>query len=214
MTKKGHIYTPETVTLAAVREAFGGRPTFEWEGNCYAVACAVAPLVEGRPAYGHWLGTVSPRSPIWASRAGASFQRHGWVVCPDDRILDPTRWSFEARAPYIWLGYDADDEDAMEYDEGGQRARRAFRLPPPPDGEYGPPQQLSVDGPCLDVLCGLLGRAEVRNGFTFAQLGWLASGPLDDLGEHARTLFTELGRLERKALVPIDAWRLVMEVRS
>jgi len=193
---------PEDVTVELVTTSIGAAPAV-WEGNCYAVACAVAPLVGGRPAYGHWLGDVSPDGR-WASAGGRLFIRHGWVVLHDGRILDPTRWSFEAAKPYIWLG-----ENDGSYDEGGQGTRRSFRLPAPPD-EVEKFRVLKASSGCVGLLCGLLGRAQVRPEFTPQQLGWLASGPLDDLGEHAHEFFEALGKMKLKGLVPIDHWRMIM----
>lgn len=207
MGKTKKALRPEDVTVALVGKLVArrlGPAPADWEGNCHAVACAVAPLVGGRAAYGHWLGRVS-REGYWAKRTAAPFQRHGWVVLPDGRILDPTRWSFEATAPYIWLG----GNDGT-YDEGGDGLRVAMRAPPPKDGE-GPPRRgaLDVSRPCRACLNGLLGRAPANSMFFVMQLHWLATGPLDELGEHACEFFEALDGLELKALVPIDHWRAV-----
>jgi hypothetical protein len=92
---------PERLTIAEVERAIGLK-TSEWHGNCYSIACSIlrAGLVEGRPAYGHYLGPVASTG-YWASRRGSKFQRHGWIVLNDGRILDPTRWSFEDKKPYL-----------------------------------------------------------------------------------------------------------------
>jgi hypothetical protein len=197
--------SPESVDVALVSAAVGEKPP-AWEGNCYAVACKVAPLVGGRPAYGHWLGLAT--GAYWKDQAGRLFYRHGWVVLPDGRILDPTRWSFEGVAPYIWL--DANDGN---YDEGGQVLRHAFRLPAPPD-EVEKFRVLKVSSSCIDWLCGLLGRTQVRPEFTPQQLGWLASGPLANLGELAYEFFAALAKMKLKGLIPIDHWRMVMGVEK
>lgn len=203
---------PEDVTVKwvtkLVARSIGPTPA-AWEGNCYAVACAIAPLVGGRPAYGLWHGEVSSAG-YWANRAGQGFQRHGWVALPDGRILDPTRWSFEAVEPYIWLGENDDN-----YDEGGDHLRRAMRTPPPKDGD-GPPRQctLNVTPLCRARLNELLEREPARAHFYVTQLFWLACGPLDELGCYAREFFEALDSLGLKALVPIDHWHAVFATKG
>lgn len=198
---------PEDVTVEVVQKLVAkhlGPTPADWEGKCHAVACAIATLVGGRAAYGHWLGKVA-RTGYWSDRAGLPFQRHGWVVLPDGRILDPTRWSFEAAAPYIWLG-----ENDGTYDEGGDGLRASMRAPPPKDGEGpGVAFVLDVSPPCLARLNGLLGRGPTNAMFYTRQLAWLANGPLGELGEHAHEFFEALDGLGKKAFVPIDHWRAV-----
>jgi hypothetical protein len=87
-----------------------GIPLATWPGNCYGIACAVveAGLVDGTAVYGHWLGPVAP-SGHFGARSGHAFVQHGWIVTPDDEVIDPTRWVFEDVAPYIFVGYKEDD---------------------------------------------------------------------------------------------------------
>jgi hypothetical protein len=100
----------------------------QWEGNCFGIASTLAPLVGGIAVYGHWLGEVSEKG-YWKERASQGFQNHGWIVLPNehgkygtnDVILDPTRWSFEAKAPYLWQG-----RNDGTYDEGGNELREAM----------------------------------------------------------------------------------------
>src|SRR5688572_27046285 len=99
------------LTVSQVEKAIGV-PVDKWSGNCYSIACSIlrARLVKGRPAYGHWLGPVHPKSPFY-SRSRAPFQRHGWIVLEErgahaqrpGLVLDPTRWVFEAAEPYIYV---------------------------------------------------------------------------------------------------------------
>jgi len=92
-------------------------PVEKWEGNCFAVASQMVEkgIVEGEAVYGHFLGGAS-KEGYWAARSDNPFIRHGWIILPDGRILDPTRWSFEAVEPYIWVG-----ENSGEYDRGGNK---------------------------------------------------------------------------------------------
>ena len=88
-------------------------PAQDWDGKCYGVALALveANLVPtgSRAVYGHWRGEISPQSSF-AGRRTLGFTGHGWVLTPEDRIIDPTRWAFEAVAPYIYIGADPSTE--------------------------------------------------------------------------------------------------------
>lgn len=91
-------------------------PTEQWRGQCYGVALALveAKLIDGRAVYGHYYGPISPTSNPFGARAGTSFPtHHGWIVTPDGQILDPTRWVFEDREPYI---YHLDPCNCGDYD--------------------------------------------------------------------------------------------------
>lgn len=104
-------------------------PTATWEGNCFAIASKLAPMFGGTAVYGHWLGEISDKG-WWKHRAGLPFCNHGWIVLPNQHgkyvrgeeiIVDPTRWSFEAKKPYIWKG-----RNDGTYDEGGNSFRAAM----------------------------------------------------------------------------------------
>src|SRR3990167_2788692 len=67
-------------------------------GNCHPVAIQLAKLI-GKPARQvrcHWIG-------ISIERPGVPFQQHSWVEC-GDKWIDPTRFWFEGKMPYIWVG--------------------------------------------------------------------------------------------------------------
>lgn len=94
---------PDDLTITDVEKAIK-IPTAQWEGNCYSIACAIieSGLVKGRAVYGHYYGPVA-KTGYWKDRRHHPFQRHGWIELPDGRILDPTRWSFENRTPYLHI---------------------------------------------------------------------------------------------------------------
>lgn len=93
----------EKLTVADVEKAIGV-PATRWEGNCYSIATKIveAGLVGGAAVYGHYTGPIS-RHGYWKDRVNNSIVRHGWILLKDGRILDPTRWSFEAKDPYLAL---------------------------------------------------------------------------------------------------------------
>jgi hypothetical protein len=94
---------PEELTVKAVEKAIR-MPVRNWHGNCYAIACQIIKkkLVKGRAIYGHYKGPVA-HTGYWKDQRDRPFQRHGWIKLADDRILDPTRWSFEDKEPYITI---------------------------------------------------------------------------------------------------------------
>lgn len=86
-------------------------PVSEWPGKCYGIAMAMveAGLVEGTAVYGHWTGKVHPKAPVFGERSDLAFQSHGWILSDDEgAVVDPTRWVFENRAPYIYEGIPPD----------------------------------------------------------------------------------------------------------
>lgn len=93
---------PEKLTVAIVEKALGWSAD-TWKGNCFAVASQIIKhkLVDGVAVFGMWTGPIH-RNSFFQSRLG--FTQHGWIVLPDDRVLDPTRWVFEAAKPYIYIG--------------------------------------------------------------------------------------------------------------
>lgn len=109
---------PDNVTIAIVEERLN-LPAVDWAGKCYDIASALVheDIIYGRAVYGRFVGDVHPDS-FFGKRRQHPFVQHGWVSLPDGRILDPTRWSFEACEPYIWLG-----ENDGSYDEGGNQFR-------------------------------------------------------------------------------------------
>ena len=116
-----------------VIENFIERPAEKWAGNCYCVASKIVneQIINDdcRAVYGHYLGQISSKS-IFRNRRGMPFMQHGWIELSNGDIVDPTRWVFEAKEPYIAF-IDRDDDVAEEYDEGGNEWMKATMTPPP-----------------------------------------------------------------------------------
>lgn len=200
----------DQLTLQQVERALG--PASAWKGRCFEIASGIvaAKLVRGTAVYGHWLGPVHRRSIFHRGGRGPTFVQHGWVVLADEpRVLDPTRWAFEARKAYLFLG-----EPGKLYDEGGNEWRRAKR---------GPVPEFDADDRCYELTTRVLPSEawvfverylELRHSYDdprvkpgvlcVRQLAYLANAPLDDLGNHARAIYATLGKLGLIAFVPID----------
>lgn len=204
---------PDEITLADCERALG-EPAKKWAGRCFEIASRIveAGLVRGTAVYGHWVGPVHARSHF-GDRRGAPFVQHGWVVLAGDaRVLDPTRWAFEHKRPYLYLGV------ADHYDEGGNDWRAAMRKPAPKFD----PEERSFDVPkaimdsktwsFVERLLGIEPEQEAGT-LSFSQLFWLANAPLARLGPHASGVYAAIERLDEVALVPTDNFRRVKEGR-
>lgn len=176
-----------------------------WKGRCYEIACRMhaAKLVKGEPRYGHWTGPVHPKSMFATCSNQLKFCRHGWILMPDGKICDPTRWVFEHVEPYIYVG-------AMDYyDAGGNRLREQLLKPPPKHD----PKALkkfklkNISQEVFDHICGLLGC--VGDTLSLDQVFWLANLPLPRLQPFAREVYTWIASIERSGYVPIDNRQLV-----
>lgn len=116
-------------------------PLAKWPGKCYEIASAMvdAKIVPGGTAvYGHWIGPIHSRS-IFADRAQLGFCNHGWIIMPDGVVIDPTRYVFEACAPYIFhgardaaqecSGFDPDEEGICSCGHEADEHRPGFFRP-------------------------------------------------------------------------------------
>lgn len=192
---------PEEVTIEAVVEAFGS-PAKNWHGKCFTVASAIVDegLVEGDAIYGHYLGPIA-KDGFWGGRKGHPFVQHGWVLLPDGRILDPTRFSFENKDPYIYL---EDNED--DYDEGGNQFRQSMHAQRPcPDA--GGDKLLKWDASQEEARAfeSLTGTPFVD--FNIEQAFWMGNMPYDEIKGVANLVYTTFARNKLIAIIPMDNWK-------
>ena len=78
-------------------------PAATWAGRCQEIASAfiVDDLVEGALTVGMWTGAVASGVPTTPGPGGVV---HGWITREDGSVVDPTRFVFEGRAPYVYIG--------------------------------------------------------------------------------------------------------------
>lgn len=110
------------IDIQKVEKAIG-IPALEWKGRCFEIASAMVQrkVVEGTAVYGHWVGSIA-QSSFFSDKRALGFCNHGWVVLHDElTVVDPTRWVFEDKRPYIFIGTEAKTErcDDFESDEDG-----------------------------------------------------------------------------------------------
>lgn len=178
-------------------------PLDQWAGNCHGVACAIRDLVpvQGmRIARGHYDGFISRKSVY----TGGPMQQHSWLVSPDGRILDPTRWAMECPdAPYIYLG------PCDHYDEGGRAM--AARMPPSLPGA-GPDFSRQINNLAMEdriQLAKIVGLNDPASSLMSDQIARLARQDPDHVPD-VRTAYALLAKAGLKAIVPIDSWMRVM----
>lgn len=102
--------------VAEVEQAIGV-PAQDWKGRCFEIASLLVKtgLVKGHVVYGHWIGPIA-RSSVFADRAHLGFCNHGWVLLDDgETVIDPTRWVFEDKDPYIFKGSAADGVECIDF---------------------------------------------------------------------------------------------------
>lgn len=202
-------------------EKLTGMSTAQWEGNCFAVASKLAAHFGGTAVYGHWLGEIS-LDGWWKLRAGQDFCNHGWIVLPDkhgkyvqgrEEIVDPTRWSFEAKKPYIWRG-----QNDGTYDEGGNRFRMSARgnEPPEDDGEQEPLtiELLSEESyENVKRICKMGWLSEFSESYPFlshTDARWLANTAPAAIGWFVvAEIYEALDRAGMRAWIPTDNWKMV-----
>lgn len=195
-----------------------GTPAEEWAGACYGIACKAAELVDGaRPVYGHFLGAVHPKS-VFAAASRAGFVQHGWVVLPDGKVIDPTRWVFECKKPYIYIG-----PAGVDYDEGGNQFRTASIGSPPrfdPDEKTINISSSMLPTEAWNFIESTLGLQDMfmEDGYepgdvNVKQLGWVANLDPRLMQGQASVIYGLLERLHMAGFIPYDNRVMVKEGR-
>lgn len=170
-----------------------------WHGNCYHIACEIVKvgIVEGRAIYGHYYGPVA-KTGKWDTRR--VFQRHGWIILNDGRIFDPTRWSFEDKAPYIAI-FNKNSKEFNDYDEGGNKLREAMETLPPEFDEQYKLIELSLGIKAGEFVEKLLGYPPF---ITIKMVMWLANLSISNLAPHRKEIYKAICDAGFKAFIPID----------
>jgi hypothetical protein len=195
-----------------------------WKGNCYYVASQIVNedvlMTDCRAIYGHYLGPISSKS-YFRNRKGMPFCQHGWIELANGDIIDPTRWVFEAKEPYMAF-IDRDDDIAEEYDEGGDRWRKATENPPPKYNEKDKQFSFTIDD--FDRLDGrtyilsLLGynrneKKDIKK-ISLSQIFWLANLSMNTLGVHIREVYNYIEIMKQEAFIPIDNYSKICLVKK
>lgn len=201
-------------TLAQAERALG-EPARKWAARCYEIASRIVEAKLCPPGsaavYGHWLGPVAPGSHFDRG-IRLPFVRHGWVLLPDGRVLDPTRWAFENVEPYLYTGPND------HYDEGGSQWHNSRQGTAPSFDPNAHAFDLDIDLHTKTFLKTLLPSTLTNLSGQLVvdihQLMWLANTDPRKLGVHAPTIFRAICTAGQRALIPIDNLRRVERENS
>ena len=173
-----------------------GIPLNKWHGKCDEVSHAITKtgIVRGKNRYGHYLGPVVETHKMH----GYPAVRHGWIELPDGTIVDPTRFQFEGKTPYIYVGKND------YYDVGGNIFRESYRGPPPEREK----EEEGYTFPKVSEVENLLGKSDT---YTEKQLFYLANLNPARFAENAKAVYSALDKIGFRAFIPIDNWRMIME---
>jgi hypothetical protein len=173
--------------------------------NCFAVAKVLETLLkkEGKKAravYGFWYGEClsKPKQPM---------HRHGWTVVGNE-ILDPTRFVFEGKKPYLFQGRTVNHP---EYDEGMRLAKLANRFPFPIPGR-GTSYNIQWSKQTFRFLSQLiLENSDDKNkesvdpcNLNSQQLNWISNTDYLALGKYISEIYSKLIENELDVFIPLD----------
>jgi hypothetical protein len=181
-----------------------GEPIDNWKGNCYGVAqaCVDNKIVKGKVRYGHYRGYISPKS-LFAGHIGIKWCHHAWVEMEDGTIFDPTRWVFEVKEPYIFVG-----KNNGEYSVG----ERVNKTPPPVfDSNKKVFDVSNWNLELLNFIKMLLKDKRTEKTLSLMQIFWIANEDPKVLENFAKPLYIELEKMGEDAFIPQSNWELVME---
>lgn len=178
-----------------------GFPLADWPGNCYYVAslCVTKGVINGALRYGHYRGPISPKSQFASSRV-LGFCQHGWVQLENGMIFDPTRWVFEKKRPYIFVG-----PNLGWYDVGGSVVKDMLRGEPPIYEDTGKQETIFKLSDGAINLCRLLLKDD-RNAINFSlkQVWYLCTTHPTKFGSFAKEIYDEFVRTKNVGLIPSD----------
>lgn len=184
-------------------------PVEKWRGQCFGIADLMLKhkLIEGKLRYGHWTGPVAKGSRFEKYPDGLS--HHGWIELPDGMIVDPTRFDFEQKPPYIYVGKND------YYDAGGNKLLLATMQPPPKFDVNEKQIFLTVkDKSAIRLIENLLDREVNKDSLviiTIKQALWLANLPIQILDKADKPIYEALIQANLGAFIPYDNRKLVLE---
>jgi hypothetical protein len=179
-------------------------PFERWKGNCYHISCQIVKsgIIKGKAVFGKYYGQVDDQSMF----AGGIFINHGWIETPEGKIIDPTRWVFENKEPYIF----ETDKNNKDYDRGSNFMKSIFNNAIPAFDES--TKIITIEDESIDLLfSAILGEHKQHKKITVDQAVFIGSQSLDFYGENAKTIFTWFKENNLAFFIPIDNYDMIME---
>lgn len=197
---------PKKPTINAIAERIG-IPIEKWPGQCHEISNLILlnGIYSGKLRYGHWRGSVKKGTMFYKRMMSNSFRfiRHGWIEKNDrTTIIDPTRWVFEGKPAYIFIGKDKNNF----YDIGGNAVRSLFHCKIP-EFKYGKEINIEGFGNAREFALNLLGHPY----FTEKSIFWLANQDPKNFGKFAKDIYSMIDKFSIRCFIPIDNWHLIME---
>lgn len=168
--------------------------------NCHEAAIRLEEIlkergIKARAVYGFYKG------PAPGANHKAPFHRHGWVVTSSGQILDPTRWVFEGKLPYLFEGKAS--VYRSQYDEGMRETKNEFRSPFPKKDPTGRKIKFNWSEGAKRYLLSILGGHDPKV-LTVMQVMWLANHDFLDMGEHIHEIYSQMIERNFLGFIPID----------
>lgn len=188
-------------------------PAKTWEGRCSEIAAAaIRAGVEGELIRGMWTGPVAEGNVF----SGRPITQHTWVLLKDGKIFDPTRWVFEGKKPYLYIG------PSDHYDEGGNKLRMAMLLSRPVPLWNPTKPQITLEFPKKIRLAVWIAIAETLKAsdaqpmhqYTRDQIGYLANLSIETYGSYAAAFYDALKKAKMLSFMPLDNQRRIERERA
>lgn len=183
-------------------------PLSEWAGQCYAVSVSLLDygIIKGYARYGSYTGYIDPESMFYDECHESGVSRHGWIELEDGTIVDPTRWVFEHKEPYIYVGkndcYEADPYTS--YDIHRQHEK------PPVYKKSSTNVVLSISDSARHMMHKVLREDRDENSFTRAQLFWLCKANPIEYGVYRVEIYEALKKAGMRPHILEINWNIVM----
>lgn len=176
----------------------------KWIANCYYISTLLVKygVVEGKAVFGKYHGYVNKKSPFY----GNTFINHGWVETPNGEIIDPTRWVFESKEPYIYESFIKN----IDYDRGSNVIKKLLKVDAPSFNENS--KVVDIENLQIEAIFKeLLKEKKENKKISIEQLIWVGSLSLGDLNYFAKPLFAWYKDNALSVFIPVDNFETIME---
>lgn len=184
-------------------------PVSQWAGQCYAVSVALLDfgIIKGYARYGSYTGYIDPESMFYGDCHNDGVSRHGWIELEDGTIVDPTRWVFEHKDPYIYVGKNDcyEPDPATCYDEYRQHEK------PPAYKESSKNITMSLSDGAREMMHRVLREKREGVSFTPDQLMWCCKANPLEYGVYRGEIYHALKAVGYRPHILEVNWEKVME---
>lgn len=177
-------------------------PCDQWAGRCYEISARIldAGICEGKLCYGLYYGKVH-RNSFFGRRGYCGAIRHGWISL-DDGVMDPTRFAFENKPPYIYFG-----PVSGEYDFAASNLGSRIRGPFPPATQETTAVPVDLVSAVTDAV--RLGSTQLHiygqiTELDRSQIFWIANQQHESFGDKVADVYRWITNIGYGAAIPVD----------